>query len=347
MVWAMKKKTKLLKSKRKINQKYGIISISLAVVVGIGGLVTTFAATRPVFSVSAWDSTMDAAIHSDDAQSVTLPNGNVLWVFGDTIAINGKPTIGSFGYPHDAFVEQTANTQKFTPLAGKYGYGWQQVPNWSNGDYFWMSTPIVQRGNLFVLGQRIRGVANFQVIGDYEAEFDSSTLAYKGMIQIPSGASGVTVWGGETSTSSGRWITGTHGVSCSYATDCKVGDLAFVPWGDMGAPSTWQVHLNVIPASDNVGTTLGIVKSTTGWDIFTKLGDSYGGSSIERLSAASLTGAWTVTGNWASPSPSGAVSYAAAVHPEQAAPAGDILVSYAVNDSKSICWPQFLYLPIN
>lgn len=289
---------------------------------------------------------MDAVIHSDNAQSVKLSNGKVLWVFGDTIAVNGTSTVEPYGYPHNAFVEQTANTLKFTPLAGKYGFGWQQVPNWSNGDYFWMSTPIVAKDALYVLGQRIRGGTNFQIVGDYEAQFAPNTLAYKRLIRIPGGLTGLTTWGGMVATGSGRWITGTHRVGC-YIVNCKVGDMAFVPWGKMGVPSAWQVHNSVIPASTDLGTTLGIVKSATGRDIFTKKGDAYGGSSIERLTARSLTGTWTVNGNWPSPSPTGAVSYGTAVHPEQVAPAGKVLVSYVVNNFKASCWPLFLYLPVN
>lgn len=304
-----------------------------------------FAAT--VFSTDTWTTNMGAAIHADVAQSVKLPNGNILWVYGDTTQINGVSTVGAYGYPHSAFVIQNAGSMTFTPKPGNYGYGWQQVPNWSDGTYFWMETPVVDNGILYVLGQRIQGVSPFTVVGNYVAVFNASTLAFQKVVAIPSDATGTGSWGGIAKDSSGWWITGTHGVDCSFATNCKVGDMAHVPFGALATPSMWQVHSNVIPASANLGTTLGLVANGNGWDIFTKLGDAYGGTQIERLQASSVTGSWAVTGTWDAPSPTGTITYAAAVHPEQATPSGQLLVSYAVNGGADADYhPRFLYLPL-
>lgn len=323
-----------------------VVGGSLLLVSSAASAATIKAAVTP-FATSNWDTSMGAAVHGDDAQSVTLPNGNILWVYGDTTQVNGTSTVGAYGYPHDSFVLQKPGTLTFTPVAGSYGYGWQQVPNWSDGTYFWMSSPVVDNGVLYVLGQRIQGVSPFTVVGNYVAVFNASTLAFQKIVAVPSDATGTSIWGGIAKDSGGWWLTGTHGVSCVYATDCKVGDIARVPFGALATPSKWSVYSNVIPETTNVGTTLGLVKTGAGWDIFTKLGDAYGGTQIERLSAPSVTGSWTINGAWDAPSPTGTVTYAAAAHPEQAAPSGQLLVSYAVNGGSDADYhPLFLYLPL-
>jgi len=324
---------------------HGIVFGIVTALFGVGMMVQAYAATP--YTADQYASSLDSTIHADDTQSVTLPNGNMLWVFGDTIQVNGASTVSGYGYPHDEFVVQAPGTLTFTPVAGQYGYGWQQVPNWSDGSYFWMSTPVVDGNNLYVFGQRIQGVSPFTVVGSYVAIFDANTLAYQKIVPIPSGATGQTGWGGAVKTATGWWITGTHPVSCSYVTDCKMGDVAHVPLGKLAIPSGWSVYNNVIPSTTNVGTTLALIRISRGWDIFTKTGDAYGGTTIERLStsAFSPTSGWKVNASWAAPAPSGAVSYGVAVHPEQAAPAGQVLVSYNVNDFQSTCWPLFSYLP--
>lgn len=317
--------------------------LAVTVTLLLGWAAPAMAAT--VYPASSWDTALADVIHADVTQSVTLPDGGVLWVFGDTTSVNGVSTVGPYGYPHDAFVRQTAGTLSFQAVAGSYGYGWQQVPNWSDGTYFWMSTPVVDSGVLYVLGQRIQGVNPFTVVGSYVAVFNASTLAFQRVVALPGGATGKTVWGGIARTTGGWWVTGTHGVTCSDATDCSVGDLAFVPTGDLATASAWTVHNNVVPATTNVGTVLALTKTGTGWDIFTKLGDAYGGTQIERLAATSVTGTWTVTGTWSAPSPAGTVTYGVAVHPEQAAGSGQTLVSYNVNGDTADYHALFEYLP--
>lgn len=320
-----------------------LVTMSLVMAVLADGVTPAFAAT--VFPVSNWDTALATVIHADVTQSVTLPSGDVLWAFGDTTEVNGVSTVGPYGYPHDAFVVQTAGTLGFRAVAGSYGYGWQQVPNWSDGTYFWMSTPVVDGGVLYVLGQRIQGVSPFTVLGSYVAVFNASTLAFQRIVAVPGGATGTTVWGGIAADTGGWWVTGTHHVSCSNATDCSAGDLAFVPSGKLATAGNWTVHDNVIPASTNIGTVLGLTRNGTSWDIFTKLGDAYGGTQIERLTAATVTGSWAVTGTWSAPSPAGTLTYGVAVHPEQAAGSGQTLVSYNVNGAEADYHALFEYLP--
>jgi hypothetical protein len=320
--------------------------LAVTATVVLGWATPAAAATGPVFPVGDWDTALAKVIHADVTQSVTLPSGDVLWVFGDTTQVNGTSTVSAYGYPHDAFAVQQAGTLNFRAVPGSYGYGWQQVPNWSDGTYFWMSTPVVDNGTLYVLGERIRGVSPFTVVGSYVAVFNASTLAFQRIVAVPTGASGSTMWGGIARVSTGWWVTGTHGVPCTYATNCSVGDMAFVPSGSLATASNWTVYNNVVPATTNVGTGLALIRNGTRWDIFTKRGDAYGGTEIERLTATSVTGTWTVTGTWSAPSPAGTITYGVAVHPEQATASGQALVSYDVNGDEASYHPLFEYLPL-
>jgi len=308
------------------------------------------------YTTSEWNTALSAVIHSDVTQSTTLPNGNMLWAFGDTTSVNGKSTVGPFGYPHSAFVTQAPGTLNFTAVPGNYGYGWQPVPNWPDGTFFWMSTPVVDGGTLYVIGDRIqaRG-SSFSVVGEYIASFDAQTLAYQTIAPVqptlPAGDSDTPGWGGITPGTNGSvtgwWLAGTHRVACSFVTDCSVGDAAFVPSGHLADSSAWQVYPNIIPASFNIGNDLTpLMVSPTDWVMFSKYGGPYGGTQLEELNASSIEGPWTVTGMWAAPSPSGTVTYNTAIHPEQNNPTGQMLISYNVNGDNADYHALFEYVPI-
>lgn len=318
---------------------------SIRVAAVLAGVAVAFAAPQAaeagtVYSSTQWNAAFAKTIHADTAQSVTLPNGKILWVFGDTLQVNGVSTVAAGGgFPHSYFVLQQPGTLNLTPVAGKYRLG-QEVPNWSDGTFFWMGAPVVDGGKLYVLGQRIR--SPLTIVGSYMAVFDVSTLAFQKIIAVPGGPGGMTGWGGVGKGTLGWWLTGSHNVSCSNATNCKVGDGVWVPFGHLGDTSQWQLHYNNMPAALNLGTTIGLFNTGAGYDAFTKTGDQYGGTTIEKLHAATPTSTWTVVGSVGIPSPVGTVTYGVAVHPEQAAPAGQIVVSYNVNGVAALYGPRFL-----
>jgi hypothetical protein len=49
-------------------------------------------------------------------------------------------------------------------------YGWQWVPNWPDGSYFWMAAPAVDGTSLYVTGERISRPAG-TAEGEYTARF--------------------------------------------------------------------------------------------------------------------------------------------------------------------------------
>src|SRR6185312_7921336 len=118
-----------------------------------------------------------AAVRSDLAASVELPDGGQVYVFGDTVAVNGQvicaPSRCPDGYPHDSIAIQRPGTATFpmqSCAAAGCPYGWQQVPNWPDGSYFWMAAPAVTGTSLYVIGERISPSAGM-VEGEYTASF--------------------------------------------------------------------------------------------------------------------------------------------------------------------------------
>ena len=297
-----------------------------------------------VFNETWWNSALQQKIHADVTESIELPDGRIAWIFGDTTSVNGQSTVTG-GYPHSTIAIQAKTTQNFTVLPGNYGLGWQQVPNWPDGTYFWMTAPLVDGNYLYVLGTRVQGAAPFTIVGNYIAKFDASTLDYLGMSPAPSTPNG-TLWGYAAPTNDGWWISGTHSVACTNNTNCRVGDMAFVPKGGITNTNSWQLHQDIIPATTNIGTKIAIVQTGGQWQGFTKLGDAYGSNKILQLSATSPITEWITKSQTDISSPTGTVSYAVAVHPEQASPPGQILVSYNVNGISSEYYARFLYITL-
>lgn len=294
---------------------------------------------------AAVNSGIAAVISSDVAASAKLPDGRVLWVFGDTTKVNGVSAVGYYGYPHIAFAVQAApGSPSFTVIPGRYGtsYGtgvkYQQVPNWADGTFFWAGTVLVDHGTVWVIGSRVSGMTP---AASYAAAFTTPALAYIGRRRIPAGQ-----WGGVWRGAKGWWLAGTRPVPCAYATGCFTGDMAWVPSGHIADPAAWRVHRGVIPATADTGSTVAVRHTAAGWAAFTKRGDGWGGTTIERLSAAHATGPWAVTGQWPAPlTVPGDLTYSVQIHPEQPAPAAQVLTSVA--ESGATYDPQFTYLPLS
>jgi hypothetical protein len=303
-----------------------------------------------IFTAAEWDAALSGLIRADGTASAVLPDGRIIWTFGDTTAVRGVKTTGYYGYPHGSMATQIPGTLDFGMVPGRYGvnYGggpWQQVPNWPDGSWFWMYSPVVDDGMLYVLGVRVAAKAGgFIVLGSYAAEFDAVTLAYRGITALPDGG-----WGAAAPAAGGWLVTGGRQVpGCvpGGGQDCKYGAVAFVPAGAMGDAGQWQVTADVIMPDLMPGTILAILPEAPGWRIFTKRGDAYLTNSIEALTAADPAGPWTLAGTWPAPVNPGDLSYGVQAHPEQEAPPGQVLVSYNVSGSGTDYHPLFLYLPV-
>jgi len=335
---------------------------------GIAGAGPASARSGHEPDLAAYDRGVAAAVRSDLAASVRLPDGGQAYLFGDTVAVNGQVICGPSrcpdGYPHDSVAIQRPGTATFAMqpcAAAGCPYGWQQVPDWPDGSYFWMAAPAVKGGSLYIIGERISPTAGEAgaVEGEYMARFTvgpGDALTYQGITAL-TGPAGESQWGSATPDPGGRgwWLTGTRntgGTGC--VADCKTLDTAFVPVTAMAHPSAWHVQPGVLPAGE--GYDLGTVVSMShvtgrGWVAYTKR-DDITGSTLERLNAWHVTGPWHLAPQrWpARPAPGCAWTYSAQAHPASPAPPGTMLVSWASGHDApgTTCdmQPQFTDLPI-
>lgn len=286
-------------------------------------------------SVTALDSGYSAAIHADVASSVYDPKlGKEIWVTGDVTQVQGTSTVGAFGYPHSAILEEAPGSTSFVPQtfnSEKFGtdywggnvvsasHYYQFAPNFSDGTYFWAAFPIYENGVVHVIGERIQGVVPFTVLGTYDVQLDAGTLMYKGENSVPSTSGDV--WSGWVPVAGGYWFTSQHG------------NAAFIPVGQID--TLWAVKMNAVPATDGSWP----VQAGSEFHLFATW---YQQTPIVEYTAP------TVTGPWSSPATIGQMSVpendgGVLAHPDLPAPSGQILINWNENDSSKYD-PQFLYV---
>src|SRR6185437_7197703 len=174
-----------------------------AMLPGDAGSGPASAQSGQVPDLAAYGRGVAAAVRSDLAASARLPDGGQVYVFGDTVAVNGQVICGPShcpdGYPHDSIAVQRPGTATFAMqscAAAGYPYGWQQVPDWPDGSYFWMAAPAVDGTSLYVIGERISQPAG-AVEGEYTARFTvgaGDILTYQGITAL-TGPAGDSQWG--------------------------------------------------------------------------------------------------------------------------------------------------------
>jgi len=341
------------------------VATAAAILPGDAGSGPASAQSGQVPDLAAYGRGVAAAVRSDLAASARLPDGAQAYLFGDTVAVNGRVICGPSrcpdGYPHDSIAVQRPGTATFAMqscAAAGCPYGWQQVPDWADGSYFWMAAPAVDGSSLYVIGERISRPAG-AAVGEYTARFTvgaGDALTYRGITAL-TGPAGESQWGSAAADPGGRgwWLTGTRntgGTGC--VADCTTMDTAYVPSAGLADPSAWHVRLGVLPSGEgyDVGTVVSMSHVTgRGWVAFTKR-DDITGSVLERLNAWHVTGPWHVAAQrWpAPPAPGCAWTYSAQTHPASPAPAGTMLVSWASSHDApgTTCdmRPQFTDLPI-
>ena len=179
------------------------VAMVAAILSGDAGAALANPQSRQEPDLAAYDLGIAAAVRSDLTASVQLPDGGQVYVFGDTLAVNGQVLCGPsrcpYGYPHDSIAIQRPGTATFAMqscAAAACPYGWQQVPDWPDGSYFWMAAPAVEGTSLFVIGERISRTAG-TVEGEYTARFAvgaGDALTYQGITAL-TGAADDSQWG--------------------------------------------------------------------------------------------------------------------------------------------------------
>lgn len=303
-------------------------------------------------SPSQWTTSMAALVHADDGASVKLPGGRTLWIFGDTTWSDGTPICEPgacpYGLPHDSFVVESSSGALST-VHCNCPYKLQEIPN-QGSTILWANGGAVDGSTLYVFADdvQITGPATFDfaVTGASVAEFNATTLAWIKTVNYPF----ATI---ENINMAVRYGSGWAVFATSG--DPKQMDVAYVPLGKLATPSAWHWYRNLFAWDGRtfLGTTLSVIHSAaTGWQwvMFTKDDDFLGGE-IDRLTASTPYGPWTDTSQWIINPPTGQgngeYTYSVQAHPEQAAPAGDVLISYAVNGGPDSDYHlQFLDLPL-
>ena len=294
------------------------------------------ASAQGVPSAASLTSGYAAAIASDVAASVYDPSlHKEIWVTGDVTQVGSTSTVGYFGYPHNALVEETPGSSAFTTETfntEQYGtdywagvpdtsHFYQFVPTWTDGTYFWPALVIDEGATLHVIGERIQGVDPFTVVGTYDAQLNASTLAFESVTAVPS-QSGDN-WSGYAPASGGYWLTS------------QQGEVAWVPTGDLDVSADWVLYPGAAPSA---GGSWPVANGST-WNLFTAV---YGGAYAEEYTSTAMTGPWAGPSNILAlivPQTDGGI----VAHPDLPAPAGKVLISYDVNNSTTYD-PQFAYV---
>jgi hypothetical protein len=103
-----------------------------AILSGGAGAGLAPAQSRQEPDLAAYNLGVAAAVRSDLAASVRLPDGGQVYVFGDTLAVNGQVICGSsrcpHGYPHDSIAIQRLNAWNVTGPWHVATQQWQAKP---------------------------------------------------------------------------------------------------------------------------------------------------------------------------------------------------------------------------
>lgn len=305
-------------------------------------------AIRTVDTTAQMGAAFASVISADVDSTVKLPDGNMLWITGDITKANGQVMTGSF--PHSGFVTQAPGKAAFTVLSGPYGQGYQQVPDWTDGTFFWAAAGVVDNGWLYVFGSRIQatgpGPFDFTVIGNYMARFSLPALTYQDIASVPAPVSSVTF--GNT----GWWLyySQVTGTPPCYS-NCFTGSAYWVPTGDIGTVADWSSRPGIFPSTLDsgcpsgacgIGNVVSVVhEGTSKWVAIVKEDDILG-ANLLRLTSAKPEGPWTVAEYIsAPPQVSGDCTYSAQLHPGEGEPSGWYLATYAENSCGNNSAPYY------
>ncbi|HLY48669.1 MAG TPA: hypothetical protein VKR21_05680 [Solirubrobacteraceae bacterium] len=344
-----------------------LLALVALVIAGSAAVAAPASGATPLPRV-VWDFGITKAVSADVVASTSLPDGSQVYVFGDTMSVNRavicSPTSCPFGYPHSSVaIERHGSANFVMQSCSAFGcpYGWQWVPNWPDGSYFWMAAPAVLGKTLYVVGMRTTTTGSGCSFGCSEGEYVASfaigpgdALTYKEITQL-TGTAGQSQWGAAVAdlAAGGWWLTGTRNTGASGCfVDCKTMDVAFVPFTAILDATRWRLSPGVLPSGQgwDVGTVASLVRAGSHWVIFTKQNDIIG-SAIEELSSRQVTSGWSQAGSFAiSPIRGCTLTYSVQAHTGDGAPSGEMLVFWANNGNATGATcpyePRFRYLPV-
>lgn len=301
--------------------------------------------------------------HGDAGQSVKLPDGRVLWTYGDTWVGAAGQTRGS------TFVNNTGlltDAGCITPITGPIAGGKETTwitPNAQTDtpgltDYYWPNTPFMDGSVLrLFLSHMYSDNSGFHPIGIDLATFTltSNGPVLQSVTKTPASAAGTTspLWGGAVITKSDgfHYIFGSVNKNEQYVLG-HYQYLARVQVGQVGNQSSWQywngsgwvsnqsAAVAIIPGVAGIGVGHSAYTKANGETVIvTKKYDNLG-TDIYAWKAANITGPYTERQPaLLAPIPrvnftNKDLTYAALAHPHAQLSSGKLLVSYSRNSEE-------------
>ena len=163
---------------------------------------------------------------ADQSASTLLPDGRILWVFGDTFL--GAQNAGGGYAPGVRMVHNSLLLQDRGCLTAVPGpAGGEIVPDAANGDFYWPSTSVVEGGRLIVVAGRTRRAptpAGFEGLGFAAAVFrlpPGGAPVFERMTPLPASLTG------EEQAQYGAAVLPSGGYTYVYASRRVTGHLVF------------------------------------------------------------------------------------------------------------------------
>jgi hypothetical protein len=289
----------------------------------------------------------------DQAASLVLPSGQVLWLFGDTVQGTQAPTGGydlGTRMVHNSFLVQDGGC--LTAVNGPDRT--EVIPNASNGDWYWPQSALLEKGMLVVLATRVRrtgpGSMDFRTVGTDAAVFalHRGRPVFHRMARTPS--TGVEDGGVEY----GAALVPQGAFTYVYGTRKVAGDLVFgravtlarVPNGSLLEQAKWRYWSGAIWSPRKADGALIVKAAPHGWSTvfsvvpqpkgayrFITKADDYLGRDVVTGDSGSLLRPVANTATRAYPSRGSDVFYNPLAHPEARLAGGALLMTICHNST--------------
>jgi hypothetical protein len=304
---------------------------------------------------------------ADDAYSVDLSGGRVLWLFGDTFVATSDAGLRS----QSVMVHNTVAIQTgYDPSQARIAFCWESTDAGpgayfggdDGGEWYWPGHGVMVGGQLVVFLSRIAsssGGLGFQAAGWTAVRIDDPqdepTLWRPTYLATPTETLGVTFGETVVDWDGGLWVFGAE--DQSYAVHVIRWPDSAVAAGDLSSPEWWtpsgwvpyaSLSASPAPLFSDGATELRVQPDphSAGWIEVQTAG--FGAATLDVRTSPSLTGPWgSLSAVYMPPEAtrSGILIYAGKSHPELLG--ASVVATYATNDSAfaTLVADQTLYFP--
>jgi hypothetical protein len=308
----------------------------------------------------------------DQAATLGLPGGQVLWLFADTVR-GGRNADGSRS-PDSSLIHNSLLLQTGGCLTALPSPGAEAIPSTASGEWYWPQDAVVQGDQLVVFASRVRrtgpGSSDFTSTGVDAAVFSlpSGLPVFERMAETPSSHTP------ESGDQYGRAFVRDGAWLLVYSSRKVVGELgksvgvARVKPAEMLDPSAWQywtgsawsprpaaARSTVTSSRDGWSTSFSVFRTRSGALRMLAKEDDVFGHDLVTGTASSPTAPFTrtVLGQAPSGQQPGELFYTALAHPQLALEHGFVLASICRNNTSLVrVWsdaqlykPQFFVVP--